>query len=50
MIDEDKRMASQVWSMYKNKNLDANLKALNINKNTEAHKNLVKNYVHILER
>ena len=50
MIEEDKQLATKIWSEYHNKSLNDNLKNLGIDRGSDDHKRIIKNYVHISER
>lgn len=50
MIEEDKQLATKIWSEYHNKSLNDNLKNLDIDRGSDEHKRIIKNYVHISER
>ena len=50
MIDEDKKLATNLWAEYRNKSIDENLKDLGIKRGSSEHRKIVKNYLHIKDR
>lgn len=50
MIDQDKRLATNLWAEYRNTAVNPNLKQLGIKKGSDLHKKFVKNYLHINDR
>lgn len=50
MIESDKKLATKLWSQYRNKAIDNNLRKLSIKKGSKLHDKFIKAYLHVSDR